>query len=330
MLFSLRLNLPVHRYLGKEGLSSCLDFFMVIMVVDFHGIVIVMPEKCLRTHPTRQLFKPGLRQGREHAGTKSLKCQMLCWSRNTQIKKAPVHNVPSLDLPVHRNVLNLHWILHPCICHGLLPFAVCTPGGSRHALSYSNGWRAIESNTTSTSILRGTFFFSIHSFSLHGNVSRHAKMFKVKIFKALYVIVQKVLRVGSGCQHVGNLVSQTLASTYFSCLRWTYIHCHSLGTKPGCVKLSCQQFPSRQQIVVGYVLKRSGVDFERRGDSCVVAHVANPYLCFTEWVFCSTVLFDCGSDFPSAGFDHKKVPHQWIKSCRPGLLGIQECRWKKR
>ena len=35
------------------------------------------------------------------------------------------------------------------------------------------------------------------------------------------------------------------------------------------------------------------------------------------------------SDFPSAGFDHKKVPHQWIQSCRPGLLGIQECRSKK-
>ncbi len=93
--FSLRLNLPVHRYFGKEGLSSCLDFFMVIMVVDFHGIAIVMPEKCLRTHPTRQLFKPGLRQGREHAATKSLKCQMLRWSRNIQITKAPVHNVPS-------------------------------------------------------------------------------------------------------------------------------------------------------------------------------------------------------------------------------------------
>lgn len=34
----------------KKVLSSCLDFFMVIMVVDFHGIVIVMPQKSVWGH----------------------------------------------------------------------------------------------------------------------------------------------------------------------------------------------------------------------------------------------------------------------------------------
>lgn len=119
---SLRLNLHVHRYFGQEG--------FIIMPWLFHGDhggwlprhrYSYATEKCLRTHPTRQLFKPGLRQGREHAAKKGLNCKVRCWSRNTKIKKAPVNSMPSLNLPVHPNVLNSHsWILNPagfCCLH---------------------------------------------------------------------------------------------------------------------------------------------------------------------------------------------------------------------